>query len=141
MFSQIPGTFRCSTWVWLHLHLTAQLSVFPGSGAGSAPIFSLTHARSRGGNTAVVQASCTAPFHHTASALQTAFERGSPRTAAAGFPVLPALPLLPPHHSATGLRWPRTQLARTAGSHCAAENPQLCLISIFLGCVGNLSGA
>lgn len=111
------------------------------AGAGSAPIFSLTHARSRGGNTAAVQASCTAPFHHTASALQTAFERGSPRTVAAGFPVLPALLSLPPHHSAAGPRWPRTQLAKTAGSHCAAENPQLCLISIFLGCVGNLSGA
>lgn len=55
--------------------------------------------------------------------------------------MLPALPSLPPHHSAAGSRWPRTQLAKTAGSHCATENPQLCLISIFLGCVGNLSGA
>lgn len=110
--------------------------------ASPALIFSLAHACSRGGNTAAVQASCTAPFHPAASALQTAFERGSLRTTVAGFPTLPAmLPPLPPHRSAASPRLPRTQLAETAGSRCATENPQLCLISIFLDRVGNLSGA
>ena len=75
------------------------------AGASPAPIFPVTHARSQSGNTAAVQASCTAPFHHAASALQTAFERGSPCAAAAGFPVpLAVPPPLPPHRRLC--RWP-----------------------------------
>lgn len=85
MFSQIPGTFRCSTWLWLHLHLAAQLSALLAAAAGNFLSRTRTFPRwEYGCGTGCMHCSlapCTAPLHHAPAfkpALQRAL-RGAPR--------------------------------------------------------------
>ena len=77
----------------------------------SAPRSTQRRFSPRGGNAAAVPASRAAPLRH--ASLRERPWRGAPRSAA--FPT--PRPATPP--------------AATAGSRCAAENPRLCLVSIF----------